>query len=84
VLAVNIHPPENALVVPFMKGNGYDFLPLEGGDKWAEETYKVRGTPANFLIDAQGRVVFKPDARSPEAGRTLEREVEALLRRAGQ
>jgi hypothetical protein len=62
-----------------MKGNGYGFVPLKADEKWAEQTYQVRGTPQNFLIDAQGRVIFKPDVRSTEALQTLVHEIEALL-----
>jgi hypothetical protein len=62
-----------------MKGNGYGFVPLKADEKWAEQNYKVRGTPQNFVIDAEGRVIFKPDARSVEALQTLVREIEALL-----
>jgi hypothetical protein len=62
-----------------MKGNGYDFIPLKADEKWAEQNYKVRGTPQNFLIDAEGRVIFKPDVRSTEALQTLVHEIEALL-----
>jgi hypothetical protein len=42
----------------------------------------VRGAPANFLIDREGRVVFKPSViRSAEAHRTFELQIEALLAR---
>jgi hypothetical protein len=51
---------------------------LRGG-KEMTETYGVRGTPTNFLIDAQGRIVFKPRVDDDGAGRILELEIEALL-----
>jgi hypothetical protein len=79
ILAVNIHPKEDEMVVPFMKGNAYGFLPLKSAAKWAEDVDKVRGTPQNFLIDAEGRVRVKPDVHSPDSQRTLELEIEALL-----
>jgi hypothetical protein len=82
ILSVNIHREEDAMAVPFMKGNGYDFLPLKSPAKWAEDVYKVRYTPVNFLIDAEGRIVFNPDVRSKESLRTFENEIEALLKRA--
>lgn len=79
ILAISIHPAEDPLVLPFMKGNGYGFVPLKADEKWAEQNYKVRGTPQNFLIDSKGRVVFRPDVRSTEALQTLVNEIDALL-----
>ncbi len=78
VLSPNVEPGQDSLVVAFMNGNGYDFIPLRGG-KALMETYGVRGTPTNFLIDARGRIVFKPRVHDAETERMLELEIEALL-----
>jgi tetratricopeptide (TPR) repeat protein len=81
VLSINIIPEEDELVVPLMKGNGYGFLLLKSDYAWATKTYKVRGTPTNFLIDTQGRVMFRPFIYDPVTGKKFERQVEALLSR---
>jgi thiol-disulfide isomerase/thioredoxin len=84
IVAVNVQPEEDNFVLPLLKGFKLGFLPLKGSDDWATETYKVRGEPTNFLIGADGRIYFdhiRP-VSSPEARRTLELQVEALLRHA--
>lgn len=84
IVAVNVYPQENALVLPLLKGFKLGFLPLEGSDTWASQAYHVRGEPTSFLIGADGRVYFGPlrPVSSPEAQRTLELQVSELLRHA--
>lgn len=80
VLAVNIHPPEDDFVLPFLANNHYDFIPLKSPDKdWAEKVYKIRGTPTNFLIAKDGRVIFKPRIYDKDTERVLELQLDALL-----
>ena len=67
------------MVLPFLKNNSYGFIPLKGDRDWAKKAYNVVGTPTNFLLDAQGRVIFKPRVYDAETERTLELEIEALL-----
>lgn len=82
ILAINVEPPEDDMVLPYLKHNRYGFIPLKSNWDWARENYGVRGAPTNFLIDHEGRVVFKPGViRSAEARRTFELQVEALLAR---
>jgi thiol-disulfide isomerase/thioredoxin len=81
VVAVNIRQEEDEFVVPFMKGNGYGFLPLKAPKAWIEQNFKGMIAPQNFLIDADGRVMFRPTVQSPDGQRTLENEIEALLNR---
>jgi hypothetical protein len=63
---------------------GVRFVPLKSNWDWAREQYGVEGTPANFLIDVQGRIVFKPVVHDAATRLVLEREVEALLERAAK
>lgn len=79
VVAINIHPEEDHMVKPFFEGNGYDFLPLKATSEWAEKVYQVVGTPENFLLDREGRIVFNPRIYNTETARTLELEIEALI-----
>lgn len=82
ILAINVEPPEDDMVLPFLKSNRYGFIPLKSNWDWAEKNYGVRGAPTNFLIDREGRVVFKLGViRSAEAHRTFELQIEALLER---
>ena len=85
ILALNVVEDQNAFVLPLFDTKGYQFIPLKSSWKWAEENFGVKGTPANFLIDDRGRIMFKPepahDVRNREA---LAQQVEALLQRARQ
>ena len=48
----------------------------------AGRLYGITGTPANFLIDRQGRVVFRHTGFDAKAGPELmAAEIEALLSR---
>jgi len=82
IVAVNVLPTQDELVLPLLKGFKLGFIPLKGSEDFAETVYKVRGEPTNFLIGANGRIYFGPlhPISSPESQRTLELQVEALLR----
>ena len=58
----------------------FTFHALETTTDWAEKTYAARGFPTNLLVDAEGRIMFKPGIiRSPREQRTFELQIEALL-----
>jgi hypothetical protein len=82
VLAINLEPTQRSAVLPLLAATGVTFLPLESDWAWAEKTYGVNGTPAAFLIDQQGRIMFRPDVHDTPTRLALERQVEALLDRA--
>ncbi len=79
VIAVNTVADEDELVVPFIRNNKYAFIPVKSGVEWKNSSYKVFGTPSNFLIDTQGRILFKPRVHNDATERTLELEIEGLL-----
>lgn len=79
ILAVNVHPEEDKFVLPYINGNNFDFIPLRGSEVFAAKEFQARGYPTNLLIDAQGRIVFKPGVISGDALRKLELQIEALL-----
>ena len=81
VLAVNVEPGQQPLVLPVMKTLGVNFVPLNSDWTWAEKNYGVVGTPDTALVDRQGRIMFKPHVHDAETRAVLEREVEALLKR---
>jgi hypothetical protein len=82
VLAINLEPTQREGVLPLLAAMRVGFVPLESEWGWAEKHYDVQGTPSNALIDAQGRIVFKPEVHDNASRIVLEREVEALLDRA--
>jgi hypothetical protein len=81
VLAINVEPAQNALVLPVMKALGVTFVPLESDWKWAEQHYGVQATPEARLLDEQGRIMFKPAVHDAATQAVFERQVEALLDR---
>jgi len=58
-LGINIVSKQNDYVVPFMKGSGYSFTPLEEVEGRAKGNLDNRNAaPMNFLIDKEGRLIF--------------------------
>jgi thiol-disulfide isomerase/thioredoxin len=83
ILSLNVLPDEQAFVMPYLTKNRFTFHALETTTEWAEKTYAARGFPTNLLIDADGRIMFKPGIiRSPREQRTFELQIEALLAHA--
>jgi thiol-disulfide isomerase/thioredoxin len=83
ILALNVFPEEDAFVMPYMTNNHFTFRPLKTDTDWAEKAYSARGFPTNALVDAEGRVIFKPGVvRGEQEQRTFELQVETLLKHA--
>jgi hypothetical protein len=82
VLAINVEPTQQQSVLPLMTAMGITFVPLESDWPWAEKAFGVTGTPASFLVDQAGRVMFKPEVHDAATRIALEQQVEALLNRA--
>lgn len=80
VIAVNIVPEQNDLVVSSLKGYGLDFIPAQGDEK-VSTSYGVRGVPDNFVIGPDGRIWFHPSLPITDSikQRTLELQIESLL-----
>ena len=81
VLAINLEPTQRESVLPLLAAMGIRFVSLESDWPWAEKAYEVQGTPATALIDAQGRIMFRPAVHDTASRIVLEHQVEALLER---
>jgi len=80
ILSLNVLPDEHDFVMPYLQKNRFGFRPLETTTDWAEKEYGARGFPTNFLVDGDGRIIFKPGIiRSPREQRMFELQIEALL-----
>ena len=80
ILALNVLPEEADVAVPYLTRNAPGVRSLETTGEWADQAYGVRGIPSNFLLDRDGRIVFRPGViRSPRDQRTLELQIESLL-----
>ena len=82
VLAINLEPAQRESVLPLLRAMRVGFVPLESDWSWAQKSYGVDGTPAAALVDAQGRIMFKPAVHDNASRMVLEREVQALLDRS--
>jgi thiol-disulfide isomerase/thioredoxin/Tfp pilus assembly protein PilF len=83
VLAINIVKGEDAQVVPLLDEKKYGLVPLfMPSTDWAKTQYGVTGAPTNYLLDREGRVVFKPHIYDAVTFRAFLKEVESLLARS--
>src|SRR5262249_40325514 len=82
ILAVNVHPPEDEFVLPYLKGNRFDFVPLRGNEE-LEKEWDVPGYPTSFLIDPQGRTIHRlvGPLRNAADERRFELQIRLLLER---
>lgn len=68
VFAINIK--ENGDPLAFAEEHPYDFVYLLDGDAIAER-YSVRFTPGLFVVDADGKIVFRRKSTDLPAGREV-------------
>ena len=78
VLAISTDRDKDA-VRPFVEKYGYTF-PVLFADEKVQAAYGVRSIPTVYLIDQQGKVRFHHVGYSPGSEKTLERQVERLLK----
>ena len=81
MIAVNLEPAQRQQVLPLLAATGITFNPVESDWAWAQQVYAVEGTPEAFLLDREGRIMFRPAVHDAETRLTLERQIEALLTR---
>lgn len=83
VLAINGMKGQEAFVLPFLRSQGYDFLPLQADEDWDTNVYHVRFYPTSFLIGADGRQYFPVHHNlSDVEERVEELEIDELLAHA--
>ncbi|MEO6980670.1 MAG: TlpA disulfide reductase family protein, partial [Mucilaginibacter sp.] len=83
-VGINVLPEQDAYVLPFMKNTKFSFIPLRGNSEFAKQNYGVRGEPTNFLIDKDGKIVFKKFRIDGANHRTLELMIASLLQKDKQ
>ncbi|MES2277559.1 MAG: TlpA disulfide reductase family protein [Bacteroidota bacterium] len=80
-VGINVSPEQDPYVIPMMKNTNYSFIPLRGSPEFAAEFYNVRDEPQNFLIDKDGKVIFKGFRIDNTNHRTLELMISSLLKK---
>lgn len=80
IVTINTFPEEERQVGSWM--NPYGFTTLNAPEKdWSKDQYNVAFNPTNFLLDSEGRIIFKTDLQTLETTDFAVREVEMLLAR---
>jgi len=83
-VGINIDPKQDAYVPPFMRNTKYSFIPLRGSPEFALKNYGVVGEPENFLIDKDGKIIFRNFRIDNTNHRTLELMISSLLQKSRQ
>jgi thiol-disulfide isomerase/thioredoxin len=83
-IGINVESKQDTYVIPFLENSKYSFIPLRGSSEFAAKYYGVRGEPTNFLIDKDGRIVFKHFRIDNTNQRTLELMISSLLQESAQ
>lgn len=78
-VGINVLPRQGDYVNPLMKSGRYSFIPLRGSEEFAKNNFGVQGEPENFLIDKNGKIVFKNFRIDQSNHRTLELMISSLL-----
>jgi thiol-disulfide isomerase/thioredoxin len=80
ILSINVHPAEDQFVLPYLHNRKWGFIPVKADEEFASKKYQARGFPTNFLLDQQGRIIYKPGViRGMDAQRSMEIQIETLL-----
>jgi thiol-disulfide isomerase/thioredoxin len=78
-IGINVLPSQDGYVLPFMKNTKYSFIPLRGNMAFEEQNFGVSGGPHNFVIDKNGKIIFKDFRIDNSNHRTLELMLSSLL-----
>jgi cytochrome oxidase Cu insertion factor (SCO1/SenC/PrrC family) len=80
---INILPEEDSLVAGWEAARNLTVPVLIGGSASSlEQDYHINSTPATYLLDEHGRVLFHQDGYKPGDEKTLEAKIAAALNAA--
>lgn len=81
VLTVNYSPDEKSFAADFIKAHHYTFPALQAPDAdWLDNFKNLLGQESlNYIVDREGRVVFKTSPENKESVETIENEFDMLL-----
>jgi len=83
-LGINVFPHQDPYVLPFMQNTKFSFIPLRGSAEFAAKNFGVNGEPENFLIDKDGKIIFRNFRIDNTNHRTLELMISSLLKKEAQ
>jgi hypothetical protein len=81
IITINTLAGQETGAVKIMSDYGFTALKNPGeGWSWASKNYGVNGTPTSFLLDPQGKILFKSNGvESIDAEETCNKEIGGLL-----
>ncbi|QTE35901.1 TlpA disulfide reductase family protein [Mucilaginibacter gossypii] len=78
-IGINVLPEQDAYVLPFMANTKFSFIPLRDTQGFASKAYGVTGEPENFLIDQNGKIMFRNFSIDENNVHSLEMMISSLL-----
>lgn len=80
---INILPEENGLIASWQAAKNLSVPVLIGASQESlQRDYRIESTPATYLLDENGRVLFHADGYQPGDEKTLAAKIEARLKPA--
>lgn len=77
---INILPEEEGLIAGWQMAKNLTVPVLVGGSQESlQRDYRIESTPATYLLDENGRVLFHADGYRPGDEKTLQGKIEAAL-----
>lgn len=83
-VGISVFPEQDPYVLPIMENTKFSFIPLRGNQEFAKKSYGVDSEPENFLIDKDGKIIFKDFRIDNTNHRTLELMISSLLEKDRQ
>ena len=83
IVTINTFPGEERQIASWMNAYGFQTL-LAPEKEWSKDLYNVAFNPTNFVLDTEGRIIFKTELQTFEATDFAAREVEMVFGRAGK
>lgn len=83
ILTINTAPDEEKQIGAWMSAYGLTTL-LAPDKDWGKDQYNVSFNPTNFLLDGDGRIIFKADPQTYETMGLAAHEVDLLLAHAAK
>lgn len=80
MVAINIVPDQDSMIADWLSKNRYTFPVLTGATiESAQKDYGLRMTPSLYLLDSQGKVVFKQGGYKAGDEKKLEDQIRKVL-----
>lgn len=80
VITINTNPDEEKLIGGWMGNTGFTTL-LAPEKDWSKDQYNIAFKPTNFVLDAEGRILFRVDLQTLETTQLAGRAIDRLLAR---